>query len=127
MKNAINWFELPAKNFKRAVKFYETVMGIKIDVMPNDPKMPPMKYGMFPFDMAGGGIGGGIVEAKGSEPSQKGSLIYLNGGDDLAKPLAKVKKAGGKVVMPKTSIGPNGFMGVFIDTEGNKVAFHSRG
>ena len=40
----------------------------------------------------------GAVEAKGYEPSQKGALIYLNGGDDLGKPLAKVKKAGGKIV-----------------------------
>ena len=33
--------------------------------------------------------------------------------------------AGGTLVMPKTSIGPNGFMAFFIDTEGNCVAMHS--
>lgn len=27
--------------------------------------------------------------------------------------------------MPKTSIGENGFMAHFIDTEGNRVALHS--
>lgn len=31
-------------------------------------------------------------------------------------------QAGGTLVMPKTSIGPNGFMAFFIDTEGNCVA-----
>jgi predicted enzyme related to lactoylglutathione lyase len=36
-----------------------------------------------------------------------------------------VVKAGGTVVMPKTSIGPNGFMAFFTDTEGNRVAMHS--
>lgn len=124
MKNAINWFEIPVKNFDRAKKFYETIMGAAINVMPPNPKMP-MKYGMFPFDMNGGGIGGGIVEGEGFEPSQKGTTVYLNGGDDLSKQLAKVEKAGGKIVMPKTAIGENGFMAMFIDTEGNKVAFHS--
>ena len=81
--------------------------------------------GLFPFDMENGGIGGGIVEGPGYEPSQVGSLIYLNGGDDLAEPLSRVEKAGGKIVLPKTSLGPNGFMAQFIDTEGNKVALHS--
>jgi len=52
-------------------------------------------------------------------------LIYLNGGDDLSKVLSKVEKAGGKVLLPKTSIGQNGSMAHFLDTEGNKVALHS--
>ena len=124
MKNSIIWFEIPVKNFDRAIKFYETVMGVKIDVMPPNPKMP-MKYGMFPYDTKNGGIGGGLVESEGYEPSSKGSVVYLNGGDDLSNPLAKVEKAGGKIIMPKTSLGPNGFMAHFIDTEGNRVAFHS--
>ena len=42
-----------------------------------------------------------------------------------AVPLAQVEKAGGKIVMPKTSTGGNGFMALFKDTEGNRVALHS--
>jgi hypothetical protein len=125
MKNAINWFEIPVKNFDRAKRFYEAILGAPVQVMPSNPQMPPMKYGFLPFDMANGGIGGGIIEAEGYEPSQKGVLIYLNGGDDLSKPLSRVENAGGKIIMPKTAIGENGFMAQFIDTEGNKVAFHS--
>lgn len=121
MTNAINWFEIPAKNFDRAKLFYETILGVKIDVMPH----PELKYGMLPFDMKGDGVGGGIVQGDGFEPSNTGSLIYLNGGDDLSGPLSKVENAGGKVLLPKTSLGPNGFMAHFEDTEGNKVAFHS--
>jgi hypothetical protein len=41
--------------------------------------------------------------------------------------LNKVEGAGGKVVMPKVSIGDNGFMAFFIDTEGNKMGLHSNG
>jgi len=120
MAHAINWFEIPAKNLERAKAFYEAVLGIEM-ILP----FPDMKYAMFPADMMNGEIGGGISEEEGFEPAQQGSLIYLNGGEDLDIPLSKVEAAGGKVIMPKTSIGPNGFMGRFIDTEGNRVAFHS--
>jgi predicted enzyme related to lactoylglutathione lyase len=71
------------------------------------------------------GVGGGIVQGAGFEPSSTGALVYLNGGDDLSGALSRVEAAGGKIVLPKTSIGPNGFMAHFIDTEGNKVALHS--
>lgn len=120
MKNAINWFEIPAKDFERAKTFYETILGGAIQVMPH----PAMKYGMLPADMENG-VGGGLVEGPGYEPSDKGPLIYLNGGDDLEVPLAKVEKAGGKILLPKTSLGPNGFMAHITDTEGNKIALHS--
>jgi predicted enzyme related to lactoylglutathione lyase len=43
-------------------------------------------------------------------------------------PLARAESAGGKVILPKTAIGENrGFIALFIDTEGNKVGFHSLG
>ena len=120
MASAINWFEIPAKDFERAKLFYETVLNIKM-MMP----FPEMKYAMFPADMQNGEIGGGLIEDKGWEPVQGGVLIYLNGGDDLSVPLSKVEDAGGKIIIQKTSIGANGFMARFADTEGNIVAFHS--
>jgi predicted enzyme related to lactoylglutathione lyase len=120
MKNAINWFEIPVKNFDKAKTFYETILGSKMQPM----EMPGMKSAFFPADLQNG-IGGCITEAKGYEPSKMGSLVYLNGGEDLSVPLSKVEKAGGKIIMPKTAIGQNGFMAHFEDTEGNKVALHS--
>ncbi len=120
MKNSVNWFEIPVKNFSRAKKFYEAVLGAAIQEMPH----PAYKYGILPGDMQNG-VTGGIVEGEGYEPSAKGPLIYLNGGDDLSVPLAKVEKEGGKILLPKTSIGGNGFMAHFTDTEGNKIALHS--
>jgi predicted enzyme related to lactoylglutathione lyase len=120
MKNSINWFEIPAKNFERAKEFYGKLFDVEIQVMPH----PEMKYGILPGDMQNG-VTGGIVEGAGFEPSDKGPLIYLNGGEDLNIPLARVEAAGGKVVLPKTPIGPNGFMAHIMDSEGNKVALHS--
>jgi uncharacterized protein len=120
MKNALNWFEIPVKNFNKAKKFYETILGSEMQQM----EAMGMKTAFFPADMENG-IGGCLVEGQGYEPSNKGSLIYLNGGDDLSVPLSKVEKAGGKITLPKTSLGPNGFMAHFEDTEGNKVGLHS--
>jgi len=121
MAQAINWFEIPAKNFERAKAFYEAVLGIQMNL-----PFPGIKYALFPSDMQKGEVGGGLLEEAGYEPSEQGALVYLNGGDDLSIPLGKVEAAGGKVIMPKTAIGVNGFMGRFLDTEGNRVAFHSK-
>ena len=30
MKNAINWFEIPAADFGRATKFYATILGVEL-------------------------------------------------------------------------------------------------
>jgi predicted enzyme related to lactoylglutathione lyase len=121
MTNSINWFEIPVTDFDRAKAFYSSLFDAEIEEMPS----PDYRYGMLPADMQNGGVGGGIVQGAGYEPSDKGSIVYLNGGDDLDVPLARVEAAGGKITMPKTSIGQNGFMAQFIDTEGNKVALHS--
>lgn len=120
MTNAINWFEIPVTDFARAKKFYETILATEIMEMP----FPNGKYGILPCDMQKG-VGGGLAQGEGFEPSDKGTVVYLNGGDDLSLPLSRVEQAGGKVIMSKTSIGENGFMAHFIDTEGNRVAFHS--
>ncbi len=120
MQNAINWFEIPVADFDRAKEFYGTLFNAEIQVMPH----PDMKYGMLPCDMEKG-VGGGIVQGPGYEPSDKGSILYLNGGEDLDIPLSRVEAAGGKVVLPKTSIGPNGYIAHFMDSEGNRVALHS--
>tara|TARA_R110002050_G_scaffold74772_3_gene160096 strand:- start:16480 stop:16857 length:378 start_codon:yes stop_codon:yes gene_type:complete len=123
MKNAINWFEIPVKNYERAKGFYSTILNIEI----TDHHMPEQntKYGVFPYDKDNNGIGGGLIKAKGQTPTTNGPTIYLNGGDDLSISLNKIEAAGGKVLMPKTDIGENGFMAQFTDTEGNRMALHS--
>ena len=119
MSNAISWFELPANDYDRAVKFYADVIGE--DLIPID--MPGVQMAFFPTKE--NGVGGAVVKAEGHTPSTEGSLVYLNGGEDLNLPLGRIEKAGGKVVLPKTDIGEHGFIARFMDTEGNQVAFHS--
>ena len=50
MKNAINWFEIPVKDFARAKSFYETLFDEPVTEIPH----PTLKYGMLPSDMQQG-------------------------------------------------------------------------
>ncbi|MFN3304102.1 MAG: VOC family protein [Roseateles sp.] len=120
MAQALNWFEIPVADFARAKGFYETVLGIAIEPM----QMGPLTMGMLATDPQA--VGGALVHGDGNEPSDRGTLVYLNGGDDLAPLLARVEAAGGKVLVPKTEIGNGfGFFAHFLDSEGNKVGLHS--
>ncbi|HEY4323923.1 MAG TPA: VOC family protein [Mucilaginibacter sp.] len=124
MRNTMYWVEIPAKNFERAKKFYETIFDLTMNLVP----MPRGKYAIFPIEMEAQGAGGAIVEGNGYEPSEKGPVIYLDRGDDLSKPLSKIEAAGGKILLPKSKNGANGefgFIAHFIDSEGNKIGLHS--
>jgi len=45
---------------------------------------------------------------------------------DLQKVLDKVECNNGKVIVPKRQVNPEvGYIEIFIDTEGNKMAVHS--
>lgn len=118
--HAINWFEIPVTDFARAKAFYEAVLGRPIETM----TMGPSTMGFL--SMGPDSVGGAIVLEEGATPSRSGTLVYLNGGDDLAPTLARVEGAGGSVAVPKTDIGSGfGFFAHFIDTEGNRVGLHS--
>lgn len=119
-KNYVSWFEIPAVNFEEAVDFYNHIYGIEME------KNFDGNYAMA-FFPANNGIGGAIVAGPGSTPSDAGPLVYLNGGKDLNPILEKVEEAGGRIVMPKTLISKkSGYFAIFIDSEGNKLALHSK-
>jgi len=121
MASVVNWFEIPAADLNRAVKFYTQILGKEFQ------QMEMMGFKMAFFPMEGEGVGGALVQGEGYKPTQEGIVVYLNGGEDLSIPLSKVEKAGGKILMPKTKITDEiGYMGFFFDSEGNKVAFHSQ-
>ena len=124
MENAISWFEIPASDLKRARTFYETIFQIELTdfAVPNG-----LKMALFPVEP--GKIGGALAHHPDFYvPSHDGTLIYLNGNPDLGIVLARVESAGGKVLVPKTQISEqHGYMAVFEDSEGNRIAIHSVG
>lgn len=120
LKSYVTWFEIPAINFEQAVDFYNHIYSIEME------KNFDGQYAMAYFP-AGKGVGGAIVAGPGSTPSDTGPLLYLNGGDNLDHILRKVEPAGGRVIMPKTLISDEaGYFAIFIDSEGNKLALHSK-
>ena len=124
MKHAISWFEIPATDIDRAQKFYEAVFAIQMQPL----DMDQVKMRMFPLDDPMEGVGGSLIQTDGFHipSSTDGPLLYLNGNPDVNIALNRVEAAGGKILVPKTEISPEyGFMAVFIDTEGNRIALHS--
>jgi len=124
MQNAISWFEIPSENLDRAQKFYESIFNLEL--FPMD--VANIRMRMFPIDDPNTGIGGAVAHTEGFyKPSTSdGVLIYLNGNPDVQIILDRVEAAGGKILVPKTEISPEyGHMGIFVDTEGNRIGLHS--
>lgn len=119
-KNVVNWFEIPVKDMARAKKFYSSVFGKELTDFP----MPGMEMAVFPWAQGGEFAAGSLVKAQGYKPSQTGTTVYFYC-EDLSNELGRVEDSGGKVMMPKTPIGENGFIAHIMDTEGNRIGLHS--
>lgn len=118
--DVVVWFEIPAGDFGRAKRFYETVFDLGL----KEEQMGPMRLGVFPY--AGDSVSGCVIAGQGYKPRQDGSVVYISAGPDLAGPLARVERAGGKVLVPKTLINAGiGYFAHFLDSEGNRVGMHS--
>lgn len=120
--NMVVWFEIPVSDMDRAKTFYETVFKIEINIV----DFGGLLMGWFPDRGEVNGARGTLIKQESYVPSQEGTLVYFSS-DDVQNELDRVEKAGGKIYQPKTEISPeHGCMGVFIDTEGNRVALHSQ-
>ncbi len=123
-KNFGGWFEIATADMERAIQFYEAVFNCKMTRLP----MGPIDMALFPANTAGEGCAGTLVYFPDFyKPSMEGTLLYLiSPSDNLAIELDRVEANGGKILVPKTQISPeHGFMAIFTDTEGNRLAMHS--
>ena len=123
-KHAISWFEIPVKDLQRAQKFYETILEVEMQRI----EIENIKMSMFPVENMYEGIGGALVDGGDFyKPSlTDGPLVYLNANPDVQNVLGRVEAAGGKILSPKTEISPEyGYMAMFEDAEGNRIALHS--
>ena len=119
----VGWFEIPVTDMDRAKTFYDTVFNIEISIH----KLNNLIMGWFPFAENKPGATGSLVLNKDFYfPSEnRGTLVYFTC-NDVQTQLDRVAPAGGKIVQPKTAIGDgHGFMGVFLDSEGNRIGLHS--
>lgn len=122
-RNMVGWFEIPSTNFERAVRFYQSVFDIKMAVQ----DLGELKMATFPSGEMPGAAGAVVYSEKFYKPSNDGILIYFTSpSGDLANEEARIVAAGGRIIIPKRQISEElGYMGLFEDSEGNRIALHS--
>jgi uncharacterized protein len=118
--NPVTWFEIPVADMPRAKRFYEDVFGLQISL----DKMGPLEMGFIPMDNNAYGAAGSLVKGEGYVPSHTGILVYF-GVSDIESVMEQIKQNGGKILLPRTSVGEYGYIAHFEDSEGNRVALHS--
>jgi len=114
-------FEIHFDKPERAEKFYSHIFGWKMTKMPS-PSGDYYLVNAGAGDEHGnptvpGAINGGM-QKRGS--SKETTVIVINV-PSIDKYLPKIKKAGGKVVMPKVQVMDMGFYARVTDTEGNVI------
>jgi predicted enzyme related to lactoylglutathione lyase len=113
----IAYFQIPADDVGRARKFYQSLLGWKIEpdttledkslewqnIETGEPKEGTMNMG-------------GLYKRMGPGP-----IMNFVEVEDIEKVLARVEKLGGKVMMPLDTIKGVGLVAVIQDTEGNII------
>ncbi len=122
----VGWFEIPVVDMDRAVQFYNEVFQIKISKQ----QFGSTTMGWFPFSKNANAKGAGGTLIHNPEyyiPSDQGALVYFTSrSGDLNDELGRIEAAGGEILRTKTQISEDhGYMALFKDTEGNRVALHS--
>lgn len=121
MKKFISFFEIPTADFERAVKFYEVVLGVKLEIR---------GYGenklMAFFQKDSGKFQGAISYSPHCVPLNNGIFICFQV-EDMNATLGLIKENGGTIIHHKQKIEEDGFgySSLFIDTEGNRIGLAS--
>ena len=120
--NAIGWFDIYVNDLARAVTFYETVLGHKLEEIVDPTGQSQMMS--FPADMNSYGAAGALTKSEHAAPGVGGTIVYFST-EDCAVEEGRVAQAGGAVVRPKFSIGEFGWVTLCQDTEGNMFGLNS--
>jgi predicted enzyme related to lactoylglutathione lyase len=118
-------FEFPAEDRNRISKFYRSAFGWKTQMLgeengnyviattanETDKKGRPKRAGI---------INGGFYEKDPQKPAQYPSVVIAV--DSLKRSMAKIAKAGGKILGEPMEVPGFGMYVSFFDTEGNRVA-----
>jgi uncharacterized protein len=120
MANQLVWVDIPVLDLDRAIRFYSGVLGAPV----KKEEYPGMALGLLP----GGDqdVTGCLNRSDSDRPSDHGPLLYFNCQGRLDQAIAAVAEGGGKVLQAKHAIGPYGVRAIVLDSEGNRIALHSR-
>lgn len=120
MANSVVWVDIPVLDLDRAIRFYSAVLNGEVTKQ----EYPGMAIGLLPgYDSD---VSGCLFTKADELPSVTGPLLYLNAAGRLDEAIAAVEPNGGKVLEARHQIGPHGYRAIILDSEGNRLALHSR-
>ena len=126
MDHTIVHFEIPANDSEKLKKFYSGVFGWKIE-KGSEEMSGPMEYwllGTVPVDKRmrplRSGINGGLYR-KTKETREMKPVMYISV-ESADEYIEKIKKLGGKVIVPKQEVPQVGWTAIAVDPEGNQFA-----
>jgi uncharacterized protein len=121
MRHLANWIEIPVLDLDRAMSFYDNALG---GIAFQRTNIGEFEYAIFPTDDRFNA--GALVKSEFAKPTSDGTTVYLDGGHDLSTILERAEAAGGTIIMEKTFLSEDaGYIGIFIDSEGNKIGLHN--
>lgn len=120
VRATIRHFEIPARDFERASRFYRQVFGWSVEPLPWDG--PPYarlraSAGEPPASPARLGIDGGLTTAEG--PADQPLLVIHVEEATLEQALERITAAGGTLDLPPAQVADFGRFARFRDPEGN--------
>ncbi|MCD8185321.1 MAG: VOC family protein [Rikenellaceae bacterium] len=122
MERLVAFIEIPAADFNRAVKFYESLLRIKLKTV----DFGHEKMACFPDEQ---GVCPGSISWSSAidfRPSGQGVLVSLLC-ENLEEALQYTTGHGGKVITSKTKIEAEnrGYFATILDCEGNRIGLYS--
>jgi uncharacterized protein len=117
MMHPVLYFEIPVTDMDRAVKFYEELLGVKLERQMVD----GYEMARFPFAEGAAGAAGALARGDVYRPSKDGAIVYFHV-DDIRKTVGKAEAMGRPVLYPVKDIGEAGFVAEIEDSEGNRLA-----
>jgi uncharacterized protein len=115
--NPVGYFEIPVRDLDRATRFYSNVFGYALERQTIDGH--PMA--LFPYTNGAPGASGALAVGDAYVPAKAGPIVYFTT-TDIAGTLARANAQGGRTLYPVKSIGANGSVAEFEDSEGNRIA-----
>ncbi len=95
MAHPVYYFEIPITDMDRAVKFYEELLGVRLERQVVD----GYDIARFPFFEGTAGATGALAKGDVYRPSKDGAIVYFHV-DVITKTLAKAKAMGRPVLFP---------------------------
>jgi predicted enzyme related to lactoylglutathione lyase len=110
----ICYLEIPANRAEDSARFYSEIFGWKVRERGD---------GNLAFDDADGGVSGTWVKESDRTPDERTRTYIMV--DNIADSLRQIESAGGRVLTPRTDIGPQmGAFAAFADPVGNEFGLY---